>query len=346
MRSVVKYPVWVVMTAALAIVLGVAGCQRRPLEDPDFYTKVKINVNVKSVQNVTCDIYNPDIPVPKISPEVMHVSFYNVEGDKLLAESFISNLETDAEGNISISGNVSILPGEYKMMAYQFGEERAQVGQYRDYREAYAYTDPLSESDIKSLSLKANYASIGQKLRYQPEHIVAAHSDSETIPYHQGVYTIEAQAGTLVQTYYLQVGINGAEYVSMSRAVITSMSPGVRISTGKEDVAEPCAIYIPLIKSEDKGRSVICNVFNTFGRVEDSTNKLYLSFDVRTVDGQTITKEYDITELFKSEMCVKHHWLIIDDVIDIPKPVTPTPGGGGFDPSVKDWEDEHYDISI
>lgn len=345
MRGALKH-IARLMPFALALMLGATGCQRRPLEEPDFYTKVKINVNVESVQNVTCDIYNPNIPVPKIAPEVMHVSFYNMAGDKLLAESFISNVETDADGNVSISGNVPILPGEYKMMAYQFGEERAQIGGYRDYRQAYVYTDPLSDSDIKSLSLKAGYSSIGQKLHYQPEHVVAAHSDSEVIPYHQGVYTIEAQANTLVQSYYLQVGVNGAEYVSMSRAVLTSMSPGIRITTGKEDIGDPCAIYVPLVRSEDKGQSVVCNVFNTFGRVPESTNKLYLSLDIRTVDGKTITKEYDITDLFQSEMCVKHHWLIIDDVIDVPKPVTPTPGGGGFDPTVKEWEDVHYDISI
>lgn len=322
----------------MLMVLGLFSCVRRPLEDPDFYTRIKVSINVGNVQNVTYDIYNPNIVVPTISPEVMHVLFYNASGNELLAESFISSVSSK-DGVRSISGDISILPGDYRVVAYQFGEEHSLVEGQSSYGSIRAYTDLIPESEVKTLP--------GQSLRYQPEHIVSACSDGLNIPYHNGIYTIEMEATTLVESYYLQVGVSGAEYISSARAVLTDMAPGIGVTSRQVETDESCSINIPLITSEDKGSSVVCNVFNTFGRIPDGVNELYLDFDIVTSDGTRVEKKYNITDLFKSEICIKHHWLLIDDVIDIPKPITPpTPGGGGFDPTVKDWEEEHYDVTM
>lgn len=322
----------------MMVALCLCSCKRRPLEDPDYYTRIKVDINIENVQNVTCDIYNPDIVVPAISPEVMHVLFYNAAGDELLAESFISSISSK-DGVRSISGDISILPGDYRVVAYQFGEEHSLVDEQQNYESIRAYTDLIPENEVKNL--------LGQSLRCQPEHIVSACSDRQSIPYHDGIYTIEMEATTLVESYYLQVGVNGAEYISSARAVLTSMAHGKGVTSRQVEIDNPCSINIPLITSKDNGSSVVCNVFNTFGRIPGGVNELYLDFDIVTSDGTRVEKKYDITKLFKSELCVKHHWLLIDDIIDIPKPITPpTPGGGGFDPTVRDWEEEHYDVTM
>ena len=52
-----------VALAVLCVLCVASGCHRRPLEDPSEKTLVKVKVNVKDIHNVTCDIYNPKLPL-------------------------------------------------------------------------------------------------------------------------------------------------------------------------------------------------------------------------------------------------------------------------------------------
>lgn len=320
-------------------------CNRRPLEDPDFSTRIDVKVNISAIANVTCDIYNRRIPVPQIECEVMRVVFFDTENDKMVGESFISDIGTDPEtGEKTICGDISILPGDYRMLLYTFGTESTIVENYNSWSGSRAVTSTLSEAATKALSIQAKGK---QKINYQPDHLLLAVSEHESIPYHAGVYTIHAKASSVVESYYLQVKVQGLEYVSSAMATLSSMSPSVQMSRREMDKEEPVTIYIPLVKSEDDGTAVICNVFNTFGRIPESKNDLDVTFDLKTLDGRTISKTFDISDLFLSEDCINHHWLLVEETIDVPPPENPGPtGGGGFDPTVGDWEEEHHELEL
>ena len=337
-----------VISLALLLCGALVSCVRRQLEDPDFGTTLNVNVNISAIANVSCKVYNSKIPLPQINPEVMRVLFYDIHRDRLVAESFISDVVTDPEGKMSVRGNLSILPGDYRMIIYQFGTESTQIDRYESYDNANAYTGALSEEALRALQLRSGSAFDGQTIRYQPDHIIAARSEHESIPYHAGVYTITAEASSLVESYYLQVKVNGLQWVSSAKAVLSSMVPSVNLSTLEKDCENPCAIYTPLLKSDDNGTPVVCNVFNTFGRVPDSTNKLEVTFELQTIDGKMLKKSYDISDLFESKECIENHWLLIEDTIEVPEPDDPHPGGGGglFDPVVDDWEEEHHEIEL
>ena len=90
---------------------------------------------------------------------------------------------------------------------------------------------------------------------------------------------------------------------------------------------------------------VICNVFSTFGRIENSRNELLVTFDIKTIDGRIVQKEFDISDLFLSEECIKHHWLLLEETITIDPPEISS-SGGGFAPEVEDWENENYDVEL
>lgn len=333
--------------ALLAAMMSLASCQLRPLHDPDFSTRIQVKVNINAVANVTCDVYNEKIPVPDLTPDAMRILFFDMHKDKLLAESFITDVQKDATGQISVSGDLSILPGDYRMVIYQFGTEATLVSDYDSWDKSLAYTDPLSDDMLKSLALKATAGSDNQLLRYQPDHFLVARNEKETIPYHSGVHTIHAEASTIVESYYLQVKVEGLEYVSSSRAILTSMSPSAGLVSAEATLDPAAAIYIPLLKSDDKGAPVICNVFNTFGRLPESTNELIVTFELRTVDGKIISKNFDISDLFLSPECIEHHWLLVEETIVVPPPENTDPGtGGGFDPSVGDWDEEHHEIEM
>lgn len=328
------------------LILMTMSCERRPLEEPDFETRIDVRVNVAAIANVTCDIYNDKIPVPAIEPEVMRVMFYDIHEDKMLGESFISDISRNEDDEMVVSGNVSILPGEYRVMVYAFGTESTLISDYNSWNRCQAYTDPLSQDFLKTMSLKGQVDQ--QSIHFQPDHLMAARSEYENIPWHSGTHVILAEATSVVESYYLQVKVDGLEYVSSARAVLTSMSGSVPLATAQPDYTSPVALYIPLQKSDDEGEDVICNVFHTFGRVPESKNELEVTFDLMTVDGRTVTRSFDISDLFDSQECIDHHWLLVEETIVVPAPPDPGPGasGGGFDPVVNDWENEYHEIEM
>ena len=337
---------WKNILASASVIILLLSCERRPLIEPDFKTRVEVKVNIETIANVTSDVYNEKIPLPKIEPEVMRVMFYNLHEDQMLGESFISNLQKDEHDQMIVSGEVSILPGEYRVMVYAFGTESTLISKYDSWNGCTAYTDALSQEYLKTLSLKSPLDE--QPIHFQPDHLLAARSEYESIPWHSGSHVIHSVASSVVESYYLQVKVQGLEYVSSARAVMTSMSGSVPIATAQADYSSPVALYIPLQKSDDKGKPVICNIFHTFGRIPESTNELEVTFDLMTVDGRTVTKSFDISDLFLSQDCIEHHWLLVEETIVVPPPPDPGPGtsGGGFDPVVDDWENENHEIEM
>lgn len=329
---------------ALAAALTCMSCERRLLEDPGYATNINIAVDIKAVCNVTCDVYNEKIPVPKMEMDVMRVLFYHPIEDKLLTEAFVSEQGIDAQGNPYIGGSVSIVPGKYRILIYTFGTENTLISQYDSFVLASAYTDPLSKTSLKKLSMKGPEAE--QDILYQPDHLLVARSLEEDIPYHAGVYTIHAQASSVVESFYLQIKVDGLEYVTSAQAVLTGMAPSTKLASAEMYTEHPSAIYVPLIKSTDKDKDVICNVFNTFGRIPDSVNDLSVTFDLMTIDGRLESKTFNISDLFLTEECINHHWLLLEQTIKVDPPPPDWKPGGGFDPAVEDWEEEHRDIIL
>lgn len=326
----------------LGMVLGAfPACQRRPLEDPDFFTKVKVKVNVNAISNVTCDVYNDKLPVQNIEPTAMHVLFYDINDNSVAAESYITNVSSEVDGSRSLSGDIAILPGNYKMLVYDFGTESTIVRNYSNFYSAEAYTD-LVESSIRS-HFQAKAGESGMIVN-QPDHLVVASSEEENIPWHNDVYTIFTEAKSVVESWYVQIKVDGAEYISGAQAVLSGMVGSNHIATDSRQNEPQVSVWFELKKSDDKGVPVICTVFNTFGRVPDATNKLDITFDIKTVDGKIVQKTYDISELFLSEDAVRHHWLLINETIKIDPPSST--GGGSFDPKVEDWDNVETEIEL
>lgn len=327
--------------ACCALLLMLCGCQRRPLVYPDYNTLVRVRINTDGIRNVTTGIYNEELKVPEIKPEVMHVLFYEPDGNSLSAESFISDRSTDADGYTWISGYLSIVPGDYRMLAYNFGTESTIIGGYGNYGSAAASSASVSSLILSSYGTKVP----GELVVYEPDHLMAARSEAEIVPYHDGVHEIRLEATTLVETWYIQIKVDGLEYVSGAQAFLSGMMSG-RMLASAEGVTEPeNTVYFTLQKGEDGGAPVICGLFNTFGRVPGSQNGLKITFDIRTKDGRTVTEEFDITGLFSSEEALDNNWLLMEQTITIDPPENPG-GGGGFQPEVGDWDDEHHDIII
>lgn len=327
-----------------AFVLLASACERRELVDMNHLTKIAVKVNIDAVANVTCDVYNEKVQTPKIEPSAMHVLFYEAESEKVAAESFISEVGVDTDGKRVLHGNISIMPGNYKMLIYDFGTESTIVEHYYTWKECRAFTNEIPPALKGTLLSKADPKAIEEAyIVYEPDHLVVATSENEYIPYHEGMHTIQADAMSVVESYYLQIKVKGLEYVSSAQAILSGMVNANKISSNTRVIEPQATIWFDLEKSDDKGVPVICTVFNTFGRIEDSQNDLEVTFDIKTHDGRTVQEKFDISELFHTEECIKHHWLLLEETIEISPPIS---SGGGFNPEVGDWDEEHHDIYL
>ena len=322
------------------LLLLFVSCHRRPLEDPANNTTLRIAVNIKAIMNVTCDIYNEKIPVPTIEPEMMRVLFYDPTSKEIASEAYISDITYDDEGIRCLQGDISVRPGTYQMLIYNFDTESTLVRDDQTFETIEAYTDKVTSSIRQSFLGRAGEENA---IVYEPDHLVVASNEREVIPYHEGVHVIKTDATSIVETYYLQIKVDGLQYVSSARAVLTGMVGSNRFGLNERVTSTPVSLYFTLQKSDDKGVDVLATIFNTFGRIEDITNGLSVTFDIRTTDGRTVKRDFDITSLFSSEACLKHHWLLLEETVKIDPPAS---SGGGFDPSVDDWEDERHDIEL
>ncbi len=329
-------PVLLVLLAAVS-----GGCHRRPLEDMDYNTRLKVKINVEAISNVTCDIYNDKIPVPEIQLDVMHAVFFDAAGGQLAAETYLTAKGTDEYGNTEFTGDLSLSPGEYNLYSCNFGTEATLISEPYNWGSVKAYA-----LDVPS-RISGTYATrvpAGESITYSPDHLLVARNPQEVIPYHTGVHTVYAEARTVVESYYLQIKVDGLQYVNSASAVISGLSSANFITLGDRVDDPKSTVWFTMQKSDDDGVPVICTVFNTFGRPEGSDNSLEVTFDIVTRNGSTVQRTFDISDLFLSENCVRHHWLLLDETITIDPPEPDK--GGGFDPKVDDWEDEHHDIIL
>lgn len=335
--------VYVLVVSVLALV----SCERRPLLDPDGNTYVKVHLNTDSINNVTCNIYNENISRPVITSDMFRVFLYDKTGSPLLTQKFLPEKSVDERGFETLSGPIYVSQGLYGLLAYNFDVDATHIGNEGSIHTVKAYTDEIP------LSLYSRFGSRADgfgKVYYQPEHVMVATRPELRIGAHHDDVTIEMDAHTVIQSYYIQIRITGYESLASNaapQAVLSGLSNSVLLNDGTP-AQEPASVYFELqrgrvAKSFDSPQMVLCAVFNTFGRIDDTPSELLVTFSALTRDGKIHQKTVDMAPVFETEDARLRNWLLIDEVWELPENVDE---GGGFGPMVSDWEDIEEIIPI
>ena len=336
---------------AASMITVAASCQWRPLVDPDNSIYLKVITDISDLDNINTNIYNDQLEIPEIGSEMFRAMFYDPETGKLLSQAFISEKTTASDGSDAIGGEIKITPGTYDLVCYSFDVPDTYIKDENEISTIYAYTNAVPESISGKFSIKADSGL--DDVRYEPDHLLVAHEDALNIPQHTGALVIETTANTIAETYYLQVRVEGAQYVSLASAEISGMAPTNHFGIRQLDVDDPSSIYLNLQSSTDErisgdNKAVICCLFNTFGKIYESnfaTDSELLICVTRT-DGEVFNFTFDMKDIFNSENALQRHWLLLNDAITIPTP-DPTPStGGGFQPQVGEWENQYSDITL
>ena len=337
-----------------ATVLAASACIRRDLGDPNELVKIRVQVDIQAISNITTNVYNEKIPAPSLNTDMMRVMVYDPSSKNVVTQSFISNKTYNENGEQVFNGTLNIGFGNFDVLVYNFDTPTTQVRQESNEMSALAYTNPIPEvQQSKYMASKAQRDIAGNfSINYEPDHFVVARERNLRISPRDTVVVIETTAKTIIDTYYLQIHVEGMQFASSATAVISGLSPSNHFGLNERTEDPTAGVCFDLLKSTDEryagaNKDVLCAVFNTFGKIEDVASDLIVTFNVTDTAGNLLQYDFDLNTVFKTKEAIEYHWLLIDDTITIPDPGPgPAQGGGGFQPKVDDWEEEQGEIVL
>ena len=189
-------------------------------------------------------------------------------------------------------------------------------------------------------------------INYEPDHLMVAREHNLRVSPRDTLVVIKTVATTVVDTYYIQIHVEGMQYASSATAIINGLSPSNHFGLNERTLDPTAAVCFEMLKSQDprlpgENKDVLCAVFNTFGKIPEATSNLHVTFNVVDVAGNLQQKDINLDTVFKSQDAIEHHWLLIDETWTI---VDPGQGqqetGGGFRPVVDDWEEINENIIL
>ena len=334
------------LMAALAL-LG--GCMRRPLE----YGSASIDLHLNLHLNVVVNGKVETLP----EPEMMRVMFFDPDTYELYTESYLP----------PGGGRISIPPGRYKFLAYNFDTEATILRNDRNYYSIEAYTNEVS-SALKSNMINAlRYGRSATKtgdtdesawdlalkelasnpVIYEPDHLFVGREEVE-IKNVEGEQVIEAEAETIIETWQISVRIKNGEYMSSAQALITGQIASNYIGLPKEEGktdTDVTLLFDMTAGTDAEDNDIVVGTFNTFGKNPSAESRLWLTILIKNTSGETVEWHRDITDEFKTDEATKEQIIEIEEEVEVPPP-DPGGGGGGFQPGVDDWDNEDIPIEI
>lgn len=322
----------------LLVVLSVS-CTRRDFAEKT--TKVHIVLDVKT--NV---VNAGEVP----EPENMRVDLYDPVTGRVKFTDYVG-----PEG-----GYIYPSPGTYDLVIYNIGTESVQVKNESDINLVEAYTSEVSaylkgqlakffasiakakEDRQKSMSQQSSKSPADEKIKYEPDHLFVGREEDVVIPVCYEGESIEVEikvdAHSVVETWKVSVtNVVGLQWVQNIVAVMSGQVESHFIGTGV-DSGESVSIFFE--KRKDMENNALIGTFNTFGKHPTEKGVLSLDINVTDIIGNDHHFHFDVDSRFMDN---PDNHIVIDEGIEIEEPKVE---GGGFAPTVDDWEDVNTDIYL
>lgn len=325
------------------------GCMRRELE----YGNATLNLHLKLRLNVRVNGEFQELP----SPEMMRVMFFDYANYDLITETYLP----------PTGGRVSLPPGKYKFIAYNFDTEATLLRNDRNYYSIEAYTNEVSSAMKSSILTSIRYGKSATKAEgddeawdailgeiqnnsiiYEPDHLLVSHQDIEVLNTEED-QTIEADAETIIETWKISVRIKNDQYMASAKALLTGQIASNFIGYPKEEGktnTDVTLLFDMSAGTDAEENDIVVGQFNTFGKNPRVESRLWLTIIIKTVGGDILEWHRDITDEFFTDEAYEDQTIHIEDEIDIPEPQTPSGIGGGFQPGVDEWDQEDIPIDI
>ncbi len=339
------------ITLLIVAAMAIAACHRRPLHDMEERITLKVTVDVDTVCNIGRYIYNDQLEVPNTNTDMLRLFIYDKQTHKQIGQKLISNKSYDEAGHQVFTDYLNISYGTYDFLVYNFDTPNTFIKEENDEDAILAYTTDVPKA-------VSNYFG-GQAATYQPDHLMVAQEQQFYVAPHTELPTLEMVAHTCINTYYIQIHVEGLQFVSGCSAIISGLYNSNKFGcestspwTVGQRIADPAtSVYFTMEKGTDKNiagdnKDVLCAVFNTFGKIEDQHSNLYVVFNAVDAQGNRLQKSVSLDQVFRTENALQRHWLLLEDTWVIDNPQPDPVNSGGFQPSVDDWEEQYGEIEL
>lgn len=328
------------LSFALITLLVLTACQRRDL---------LISTNVADLQLVVHDT----LGVGKVpSGELYEVRIYGADDGIYRSSSYVS----------PGGGEINLPADKYNMIVHRFDNPTIVIDGAGDYNTLHAYTNNASgnakryfNSIVEAVITKAPVISgeassddlkefTDSDVAWEPDwFFVSTHSAldvpirSEDAP----LIVLKEDAWPEVFPCRLTVrGVTGKVHISAVTAYLTGISRGVYLASGESD-GDAVATNFNLHVGDD-GEPMLGS-FRIFSFVPGVKNILFLT--ITDTAGGTYVTTFDVTEQCKNSKKGLDVVINVEIVLDFDVP-KPEEAGGGFMPSVEDWNEIIYKIEL
>ena len=334
-----------------AFMLLFTACEHRPLVDSFERRFIRIYLD-EHIKNVSYGFYDESRQeTDYTTPKVLRVGFYDHSSGSQVYEGYLQKAGSDERGNY-VEGFIPAFDGKYSMLINRFDNTYTYLRNESRFSEAQAYTKPVSDRIMQGLSSLQDESRADGSILNQPDHFFVKSLESIHLYKSSAVDTLRNEDGdfltakSVVKTYYLQINVKGAEYVSSASGYLTGVAGSVNLANQTLNEEDVSGIYFQLKSNHVNNRSEVSQAyttFNTFGKIPSAEGILTVVFEFKTKYGTTQVEKIELNDLFETDMVKNEQWIIIDKVIEI----TPDANNpGGMQPSVGDWGQIEGDITI
>lgn len=265
-----------------------------------------------------------DVTVPEnLASGMMRVFAYECSSGSKVGEIFLSEREAD-----TFSQTSSFRSGHYDFVAYNFDIPDTFLRGETEFNTLELYTGPVSESILSRFILEE-----GVKAVYAPDRVVLGSAPDSRVG--AGSDRLRLSAEELTENWHIEINADGAGYAALPGCMLS----GEKTSWKLSDSVDSGMIYFDLT-ARPYGLS---GDFRTFGHADLSRASIIISVS----NGEKFFNySKPVGTLIEEAVRNGSHNIIINDKIVIPAPEKETQDGGGFSPTVGEWNVESGEILI
>lgn len=272
---------------------------------------------------------------PDADPATMSLYLYPEDGSEPMRYEF-----TDRTG-----GTITVPIGVYDALCVNSDKETHRI-QNKERMETFQVTTGDTRTLRGALSTRSETAPRARGAEeernvLEPEALWSDHAERLDIHPETGVQKIVLIPRQRVNTCSVEVrNVDNLRYVSAVSAAVTGMAGGWL--AGVDCLTEE-KVTIPFELNISSDKTLMTGRLSFFGHCPkvDGTHKLMIYAQMS--DGQTYYYEEDVTDQLHDPAQDPTHIVIVIDKLPLPKPIT---GGGGLQPTVKDWQEVHIDLPM
>lgn len=328
------------LSFALITLLVLTACQRREL---------LISTDIADLQLVVHDT----LGVGKVpSGELYEVRIYGAEDGIYRSSSFVS----------PAGGEINLPAGKYNVVVHRFDNPTIVIDGTGDYGTLRAYTNNAAgntkryfNSLVNEVITKApaifNETSTedlkpfsNSDVAWEPDwFFVSTHTSLDVPVRGEDMPRVVLQEDAWPDVFPCRLtvrGVTGKVHIASVTAYLTGITRGVYLTTGESD-GDAVATTFGLHVGED-GDPMLGD-FRIFGFVPGVKNILLLT--ITDTAGGTYVTTFDVTEQCKNSKKGLNVVINVEIVLDFDVP-KPEEAGGGFMPSVENWNEIVYKIDL